>query len=248
MKLQGKVAIVTGASRGLGRAIALAMAKEGADVVVAARTEVETGRLPGTIYHTAEQVSHEGRRALAIRMDITDAEQVAAMVKRTMEEFGRIDILVNNAGISSLDSVVDTSIKRWDLVMAVNLRGTFICTKMALPHMIAAGGGHIINISSILATTIEGSVAYGVTKAAIVRFTQGLAAETREYNIAVNAFCPSYTDTEGLRLVFPSLDQIRLQRPEMWGRYAALVASQKPLDFTGKVLTLEALREELGDL
>ena len=248
MKLQGKVAIVTGASRGIGKAIALAMAREGADVVVAARTEVETGHLPGTIYQTAEQVSHQGRRALAIRMDITDDQQVAEMVRRTMGEFGRIDILVNNAGIGGSDTVLDTSVKRWDLIMAVNLRGTFICTKMVLPHMIAQGSGHIINLSSILATTVKGSVVYGVTKAAIIRFTQGLVEEVKGYNIAVNALCPSYTDTEGLRSLSLSLEQGKLQRPEMWGRYAVLIVSQEPLNFTGNVLASEDLRQEFGDV
>ena len=247
LKLKGKVAIVTGSSRGIGRAIAIAMAKEGADLVVAARTEVEKEHLPGTTYETAHWVKREGRRALAIRTDITDDQQVAEMVKKTVAEFGRIDILVNNAGIGSPDSVLDISIKRWDLIMAVNLRGTFICTRMVLPHMIAQGSGHIVNLSSILATTIKGGVAYGVTKAAIARFTQGLAGEVKDYNIAVNALRPGYTETEGVKLVNPKLDTSKLQRPEMWGRYAALLVSQEPLAFTGRVFTVEDCRQEFGE-
>jgi len=247
LKLKDKVAIVTGSSRGIGRSIALEMAKEGAKIVVAARTEVETRQLPGTIYQTVEQVKREGGQALAIKMNITDDQQVKEMVRRTMAEFGRIDILVNNAGIGSPDSVIEISIKRWDLIIAVNLRGTFLCTKAVLPHMLTQRSGHIINMSSVVATAVEGSVVYGVTKAAIARFTQGLAKELKPYNIAVNALCPSFTDTEGVRFGFPGLDRGKLQQPKMWGRYAVLVAYQKPTKLTGRVLTVEDLKQEFGD-
>ena len=248
MILEGKVAIITGSSRGIGKAIALAMAKEGADIVVAARTEVEQERMPGTISQTAQMIKQMGRRVLAIRTDISDDQQVAEMVERTVAEFGHIDIIVNNAGIGSYDSVLDISVKRWDLIMAVNLRGTFICTKMVLPYMVNQKSGHIINISSILATTIRGSVAYGVTKAGIIRFTQGLARELKKFGIAANVLCPSFTDTEGVRLLSPGVDTSGFQSPEMWGRYAALVASQDPKNFLGKVLFVEDLRQELGEV
>lgn len=246
MKLEGKVAIVTGASRGIGRAIALALAREGADVVVAARTEEETGPLPGTIHKTTEEIHALGRRSLAIRTDVTKEEQVAEMVSRTLEQFGRIDILVNNAGINVPDRVLDIPVKRWDLIIAVNLRGIFLCTKAVLPIMVERRSGSIINLSSILGSRdISGGVAYGVTKAAIERFTYGLAEEVREYNIAVNALCPSYTDTEGLRFVAPGVDGSRLQKPEMWGRYAVFLAAQDARSLTGRALTAEEL-DELG--
>lgn len=246
MKLEGKVAIVTGASRGIGKAIALALAREGADVVAAARTEEETGPLPGTIHKTADEIRALGRRALAIKTDVTKEEQVAEMVTRTLEEFGRIDILVNNAGINVPDTVIDIPIKRWDLIIAVNLRGTFLCTKAVLPAMVQRRSGSIINLSSILGSReISGSVAYGVTKAAIERFTYGLAEEVKEYNIAVNALCPSYTDTEGLRFFAPGVDGSKWQKPEMWGRYAVFLARQDAQSLTGRALVAEEL-EELG--
>lgn len=249
MRLEGKVAIITGASRGIGKAIARAMAREGADIVVAARTDVQEGHLPGSIYETADLVKREGRRALAVKMDITDARQIAEMVKKTMAELGRIDILVNNAGVGSTDSALEISEKRWDIIMAVNLRGTFICSKMVLPHMMARKRGHIINLSSIIALTGESSGAYGVTKAAIIHFTRGLAQEMRTHGIAVNALCPELTATEGVLLALPQLiSSGKIQSPDMWGRYAALVASQEPHTFTGRVLTADDLRREFGDI
>lgn len=246
MKLEGKVAIVTGASRGIGKAIALALAREGADVVVAARTEEETGPLPGTIHKTADEIRALGRLALAIKTDVTKEEQVGEMVRRALEEFGRIDILVNNAGITVPGTVMDMSIKRWDLTIAVNLRGTFLCTKAVLPTMMKQRSGSIINLSSILGTRdISGNVAYGVTKAAIERFTLGLAEEVRGYNIAVNALCPSYTDTEGLRLWAGDADGSGWQRPEMWGKYAVFLAGQDARSLTGRALYAEDF-EKLG--
>jgi citronellol/citronellal dehydrogenase len=244
MKLEGKVAIVTGASRGIGKAIALALAKEGANVVVAARTEQEGGRLPGTIHMTADEIHALGRRALAIRTDVTKEESVEELARRTVQEFGAIDILVNNAGINFAAKVLDIPIKRWDLVIAVNLRGTFLCTKAVLPSMVKRRSGNIINLSSVVGTRmIMFDVAYGVAKAAIERFTRGLAEELKEYNIAVNALCPSLTDTEGFGQWMPGVDRSGWQRPEMWGRYAVFLANQDASSLTGKVLIAEELVE-----
>ena len=194
MKLKGKVAIVTGASRGIGKAISLALAREGVSVVVAARSETE-GHLPGTIHKTVEEIHTFGGSALAARTNVMKEEEVSEMLRRTLEGYGRIDILVNNAGINVRSSIAEMSIKRWDLIMGVNLRSTFLCAKAVLPLMMEQKSGSIINLSSILGTrVIEEAVAYGTTKAAIERFTIGLAKEVKEYNIAVNALCPSHTD------------------------------------------------------
>jgi citronellol/citronellal dehydrogenase len=244
MKLENKVAIVTGASRGIGKAIAIALAREGASVVVAARTEQEGGHLPGTIHKTADEIRALGRRALAIKTDITKEEDVARLAKKTLLEFGPIDILVNNAGINFPGKVLDIPIKRWDLVIAVNLRGTFLCTKVVLPTMVKRRSGNIINLSSVVGTRmISFDVAYGVAKAAIERFTYGLAQEVKEYNIAVNALCPSLTDTEGFGQWMPGVDRSGWQRPEMWGRYAVFLANQDASSLTGKVLSAEELVE-----
>jgi citronellol/citronellal dehydrogenase len=244
MKLGGKVAIVTGASRGIGKAIAIALANDGANVMVAARTEQDGGRLPGTIHKTANEIRALGRRALAIKTDVTKEEEVGELARKTLQEFGAIDILVNNAGIDVPGKVLDIPTKRWDLVIGVNLRGTFLCTKAVLPTMVKRRSGNIINLSSVVGTRmISFDVAYGVAKAAIERFTRGLAEELKEYNIAVNALCPSLTDTEGFALVMPGVDRSGWQRPEMWGRYAVFLASKDASSLTGKVLSAEELAE-----
>jgi citronellol/citronellal dehydrogenase len=244
MKLEGKVAIVTGASRGIGRAIALALAREGARVVVAARTESEGGPLPGTIHTTADEIRALGGYALAIKSDVTKEESVEALVRMTLQEYGAVDVLVNNAGINFPGKVLDIPVKRWDLVIAVNLRGTFLCTKAVLPTMVKRRSGSIINLSSVVGTRmIMFDVAYGVAKAAIERFTCGLAEELREYNIAVNALCPSLTDTEGFKQWMPGVDTSGWQKPEMWGKYAVFLANQDASSITGRVLSAEELVE-----
>jgi len=242
MRLKDRVAIVTGASRGIGKAIAIALAAEGARVVVAARTEQEGGPLPGTIYKTVDAIHALGGKALAIRTDVTKEDDVMRMAERTLKEFGAIDILVNNAGIDSPGTVLDMPVKRWDLIMAVNLRGTFLCTKAVLPTMMKRRSGNIINLSSVVGTRlITLDVAYGASKAAIERFTYGLAQEVKEYNIAVNALCPSVTDTEGFALWMPSEDKSGWQKPEMWGKYAVFLATQDARSLTGRVLGAEEL-------
>jgi len=242
VKLEGRVAIVTGASRGIGRGIALELAREGADVVVASRTEKEGGKLPGTIHSTAGEIRELGRRALAVRTDITKEEDVEAMVAKTLDEFGTVDILVNNAGVNAPSGILDTTVKRWDIVIAVNLRGTFLCAKAVLPVMVEKKSGSIINVSSLAGTRVPfWDVAYGVSKAAVERFTIGLAGELKEHNIAVNCLCPSATDTEGLSLWMPGADKTGWQTPQQWGRYAVFLAAQDAAGITGKVLSAEEL-------
>ncbi|MFC1916716.1 SDR family NAD(P)-dependent oxidoreductase [Chloroflexota bacterium] len=243
MRLKDKTAIITGASRGIGKAIALALAKEGASVVIAARSETE-GRLSGTIYQTVEEIRALGGNALAIRTDVTSEENINDTVQRTLEHYQHIDILVNNAGIGVPGNIVEVSAKRWDLIMGVNLKGTFLCTKAVLPYMMKQGSGSIINLSSILGTrVISSGVPYGVTKAAIERFTKGVAREVSEYNIAVNALCPAYTDTEGLRIANPDKARASLQKVEMWGSYALFLACQDASSLTGKCLTARELEK-----
>lgn len=206
MKLKGKTAIVTGASRGLGMAMAIGFAREGARVVLAARSEVtrENG-LGGTIYETAQQIEAFGGEALPVKCDVTDEESVIAMVAAAMARFGRIDILVNNAGAAFFYPIVETPLKRWETVLRVNLTGAFLCTRAVLPHMIAQHSGSIINISSLAADerdsgTVPTGVAYAVAKAGLDRFTTGLAVEVGKHNIAANCLKPKeVVDTEGMR-------------------------------------------------
>lgn len=248
MKLADKVAIVTGSSRGIGKAIAVELARTGARVAVAARTETEReGQLPGTIYKTVEEIRRFGGEAMAIRADITREQDVAELVAAVNSHYGTVDVLVNNAGITSAESFVDLTVKRWDLLMAVNLRGAFLCTKAVVPKMIEQGTGNIINISSAAGSVlIKGSIAYGVTKAALERFTLGLAREMQKHNIAVNALRPHLTVTEGVKFFMPDADTSSWQAPAMWGKYAVLVAAQDAGSLTGRVLDEASLRELFG--
>ena len=247
MKLVDKVAIVTGASRGLGKAMAIELAREGASVAVAARTvEAGKGPLPGTIHETVNEIKKLGGKAMAVRCDVSKEEDVVLMVDQVEREYGAVDIMVNNAGVTTPESFLKLTTKKWDLVMNVNLRGTFLCTKAVLPQMVEKKSGSVINLSSILAKTVKFSIPYGATKAAIERYTLGLAKEMKKYNIAVNALCPDFTVTEAVETFLQDVDTSDWQRPEMWGKYAALVAAQNAETLTGRILDVEALREIFG--
>ena len=243
MKLAGKVAIVTGGSRGIGRAISVGFAREGAKVVVAARTETEMDKLPGTIHQTVAQINDLGGQAIPVKCDVTKEEEVEAMVKRALQEFGRVDVMVNNAAVAFYAPTMDTPPKRWDLVLRVNLMGTFLCCKAVLPHMVKQRSGSIINLSSRAADARHNSpagVAYGVAKAAIEHYTFALAAEVAPYNIAVNCIKPGKTvDTEGMRLWNPPEEWVKWGPPDNMVKAAVFLAAQGAQGVTGTVGTDE---------
>ena len=256
MKLAGKVAIVTGSSRGIGKQIALAFAREGAAVAVVARSEKEGGKLPGTIHQTAERIQALGGRALPIRTDITVDEDVQQMAQRTLDEFGRIDILVNDAAANFNSTVADLTIKRWDVMMRVNLRGTFICTKAVLPTMMAQRSGNIICMTSIAAKRMAppGEVCYSITKAGIELFCWGLAQEVKEYNIAVNDLYPAGgVATDGFKEVFRNVDLSgsvidEMKTPEEIAEAALWLATQDASTFTGRSVNDEEVRSYIQGL
>ena len=245
MNLEGKTAIVTGASRGIGKSIAAGLAAAGAKVVIAARTEVETDHLQGTIYTTAEMITKAGGEAVPIRCDITDQAQVEAMVARATELFGHVDILVNNSGIAFPAHVWEMPVKRWELVLKVNLTGPFLCSRAVLPQMMERRSGSIINISSIQAQykgSVDTGIAYGVSKAALERFTQGLAAEVAHFGIAVNCVKPrGAVDTEGMRYLHVTADKRRWDPPDMMVKACAFLAGQGAGGITGMVTTDEEI-------
>jgi NAD(P)-dependent dehydrogenase (short-subunit alcohol dehydrogenase family) len=239
MLLRGKVAIVTGASRGIGKALALAVARAGAAVAVAARSET-AGRLPGTIHETAAAIVEAGGRALAVRCDVTEEGDVAGLVERTLAAFGRIDLLVNNAGGSSrFLPIEEFSVGRLDRVIAANVRSVFLCSKAVLPAMKAQGGGVIVNISSDSAgqIVVPNDTVYGLVKAAVERFTVGLAAEVRGYGISVVALQPPAIRTEGAVAIHPpDFDWTGWQEPEEVAPALIWLAQQRPETFTGRVV------------
>jgi citronellol/citronellal dehydrogenase len=189
--LQGRVAIVTGASRGIGRALALGLARAGCHVVLAAKSITSTEKLPGSIYTVAQEVEALGAQALPVPVDVRDEAQIDGMVAKTLERFGRIDILVNNAGALWWKPVVETPAKRFDLVMAVNARAAFLCSRAVLPSMIARRWGHLVNMAPPLdLAMVPGRVAYAISKLGMTLLTFGLAEEVRPYNVAVNSLWP----------------------------------------------------------
>ncbi len=243
MKLKGRVAIVTGASRGLGKAMALGLAREGATVVVAARTESEIEGLPGTIHGTAREIAALGVSSLAVKCDVTREDQIDAMVSRVTKEFGTVDVLVNNAGIAFPAPAWELPLKRWELVLRVNVTGSFLCTRAVLPFMMEQKRGSIINLSSVQAQargSVPSGLAYGVSKAALERMTYGLATELGKFNIAVNCLKPKgAVDTEGMRFLNPSADWSRWEKPDKMVKAAVFLAAQDARGVTGTVATDE---------
>jgi len=245
VEIKDKVSIITGSSRGLGKLLAMGFAREGVKVVVTARTEIEKEFLPGTIYETAEAIKAEGGYALPIKCDVTSEESIEAMVKRVIDELGRIDILVNNAGTAYPKSITETSLKRWELVLKVNLTGAFLCSKAVLQVMKEKKSGSIINISSIDAVTRSSGfagAAYGISKAALERFTWSLAAEVGKYNIAVNALKPKEgIETEGLKAVSGGAGKDHWESPDKFIRAAIFLAKQNASGVTGTVASDEEI-------
>ena len=239
MQLEGKVAIVTGASRGIGKAMALALAKEGARVVVAGRTESQGAFLDGTLAETVAEIERAGGKALAVKTDLTKDADVEALVSKTLGSFGRIDILVNNAGVNVLANLIDLPMKRWDLIMNVNLRAAVLCSKLVLPAMVKQKSGSIINISSIIGRrTPPGWSAYGVSKAAIEQFSMALAEEGKPHNIAVNCLLPAgEVVTPGFSYVMKDIDKSHWASPEVMGKAVVYLATLDAKTFTGQVVT-----------
>ncbi len=191
MRLKDKVAIVTGSSRGLGKAFALGLANAGARVVVTSRTQ-------SAVDQVAAEIEKMGRPALAVRVDITDVASIQGLVTKVLKEFGKVDILVNNAGICTpFREVIDLPVEEWDQTFNTNLRATFLCSKAVLPTMTASGYGKIINIAAgVLDERVHvGMSPYCASKAGVVNFTRQLAAEVRRFGINVNAIDPGAVKT-----------------------------------------------------
>ena len=241
--MKGLVAIVTGGSRGIGQAIAKEYAREGAMVVVTARPRTPTG-LPDTVYQTAQDIQQSGGEAMPVPCDVADEEQVRAMVSEVVARYGQIDVLVNNAGLFfPRMPLPEIEPKRWDQLMAVNVRGPYLTCRYVLPVMIRRHRGSIINIGSRAATTPRvGGTDYCSSKAALQMFSLCLAEEVREHNIAINVLNPGGVKTEGAQMGGwpPPWDQ-RVD-PEEVGPSAVYLALQSAETFTGRVV----LRAEFG--
>jgi NAD(P)-dependent dehydrogenase (short-subunit alcohol dehydrogenase family) len=255
MQLDGRVAIVTGGGYGIGRAIALAMAKEGADVVVAARTE-------RALKQVAREIKGMGRKSLAMVIDLLQPEQPMAMVEKTLKKFGKIDILVNNAGAEGpISNVAEMDLKGWNDLLAVNLTGAMLCSRYVLEKgMIPRKNGVIINISSAAGRKgLPTRSAYSSSKFAIIGLTQSLAAEVGRYSIRVNAIAPGAVEGERIERVFNiaaknrgvTYKQVvansnarsalgRMVKPEEVGALAVFLASEQSSAITGQTINIDA--------
>ena len=255
MQLDGRVAIVTGGGYGIGRAIALALAKEGADVVVAARTE-------RALKQVAREIKGMGRKSLAMVIDLLQPEQPMAMVEKTLAKFGKIDILVNNAGAEGpIRNVAEMDLKGWNDLLAVNLTGAMLCSRCVLgKSMIPRKSGVIINISSAAGRKgLPTRSAYSSSKFAIIGFTQSLAVEVGRYGIRVNAIAPGAVEGERIERVFNiaaknmgvTYEQVvansnarsalgRMVKPEEVAALAVFLASEQSSAITGQTINIDA--------
>lgn len=196
MSLKGKTIFITGASRGIGKAIALRAAKDGANIVIAAKSTEEDPRIPGTIYSAAEEIDKAGGQALAVKVDIRFEEQVQEAVDKAVARFGGIDVLINNASAISVTDTLNTPMKRFDLMHQINLRGTFLCSKLCVPHLKKAANPHILTLSPPLNMDpkwFAPHVAYTIAKYGMSMCVFGMAEEFRADGIAVNALWPRTT-------------------------------------------------------
>jgi len=239
-RLTGKVAIVTGASRGIGKGIATVLGREGAAVVVAARSITERDRIPGTVGETAAEIEAGGGTAIPVQCDVTQEESVHSLFEQVLGEFGRIDLLINNAGGSGTFAPVEGyPLHRFDRVVTLNIRGTFLCCRAAIPPMSRQGGGIIINVSSDSGQYIAfpNDAVYGLVKAAIERLTLGLAEEVRERDISVVALWPAKVRTEGAQAIHPpDFDWTDWINPEDVGQPVVDIASGIAPRYSGQVL------------
>ena len=247
--LHGKTLFITGASRGIGHAIGLRAARDGANVVIVAKTEVPHPKLPGTIHTAAADFEVAGGKALAVACDIRDEGAVEAAVSLAVKRFGGIDILVNNASAISLTGTLETAMKRYDLMHQVNTRGTYLCSQKCIPHLKQAANPHILNLSPPLnmeARWFAPHVAYTMAKFGMSMCVLGMAEEFKTVGIAVNALWPrTAIDTEAIRLIQGEQARLRCRFPTIMADAAHAILTRGSRDFTGNFcIDEEVLRAE----
>ena len=235
--LSGKTLFISGASRGIGKAIALRAAQDGANIVIAAKTAEPHPKLPGTVYSAAEEIEEAGGKALPFIVDIRSEDQVQAAVAKAVETFGGIDILVNNASAIMLTDTLSTPMKRYDLMHQVNTRGTYLCSQKCLPHLLKADNAHILNISPPLSMETRWfapHVAYSMAKFGMSMCVLGMAGEFKERGVAANALWPKTAiDTAAVRMLMgPNIGKAA-RKPSVMADAAHWILTQDSRTVTG---------------
>ena len=247
--LAGKTLFITGASRGIGLAIALRAAQDGANVVIAAKSSVLNPKLPGTIFTAAEQVEAAGGKALPIKCDIREEDDVKAAVAAAVERFGGIDILVNNASAIWLAGIADTPMKRFDLMQQVNARGSFLCAQACLPHLLKSANPHILTLApppSLNPKWWAPHTGYTLAKMGMSFVTLGLAGEFGAKGVAVNALWPrTIIATDALNMI-PGVPLDRCRKPAIMADAAHAVLTRPAAGFAGHFLIDDEVLREAG--
>jgi citronellol/citronellal dehydrogenase len=249
--LQGKTLFITGASRGIGKAIALRAARDGANVVIAAKTAEPHPKLPGTVFTAAEEIEKAGGKALPCVVDIRFEDQVADAVQKTVAKFGGIDILVNNASAISLTGTLQTPMKRFDLMHQINTRGTFVCSQACLPHLLKAKNPHILNLSPPLnfeEKWFAPHVAYTMAKFGMSLCVLGMAGEFRAQGVGVNALWPrTVIATAAVQNLLGGDDTIKGSRtPEIMADAAHVILTRPARECTGNFFVDDEVLKSAG--
>jgi len=250
VSLRGKTIFITGATRGIGREIALRCARDGANIVVTGKSSEPHPRLPGTIHSVAKEVEAAGGAVLPIQLDVRDADAIVAAVKQAAATFGNLDCLVNNASAISLTGTLETPVKRLDLMLAINLRGTFACSQACIPHLQKAANPHILTLSPPLdmrARWFKDHVAYTIAKYGMSMCTLGLAEELRAFGIAVNSLWPRTTiATAAIEVNFPEAILKPSRKPAIVADAAYAILNRDRRRATGNFYIDEAVLREEG--
>lgn len=238
MSLKNRTVLITGATRGIGKAIALKLAADGANIVIAAKSVEENPKLGGTIYTAAAEIEAAGGKALAVQCDIRFEDQVQHVIDKAVAAFGGIDMLINNASAISLTPTEQTDPKRFDLIYSINVRGTFFVTKACIPHLKKSDHAHILTLSppvNIKPKWLAGHIAYTMTKYNMSMMAMGWAEELKSYPVASNALWPKTTiDTAAVRNLLGGEALAKMSRkPEVLADAAYYILSKSPKDCTG---------------
>lgn len=249
--LKNKTILITGSSRGIGLAIAKRCAQDGANIIITGKTVEKHESLPGTIYTAAEEVEKAGGVALPLALDVRDEKQIEQVVDQAVKKLGGIDVLVNNASAISLTNTLNTNLKRFDLMMSVNARATFACSRACIPHLMKSKNPHILNMSPplhMIAKWFKDHLAYTYSKYGMSVCTLGMSAEFKDAGIAVNSLWPKTTiATSAIKINFPPELYAASRNPEIVANAAYWILTQNSRETTGQFFIDEAVLTKAGE-